>query len=650
MNGWIWVVTYLFLWASGKTVTTLFRTGASDRLVRLALQIALGLSIWPIVFLLTSTLGIAWTPVAMRIVVIVTIVLGIALTVWRAGRWPAGPPAASRRGAAPTSRRWTGRRAAGAPLLATFAFLALLAIATRVSHIRELAFPPWVDGIHHAMIVRLILEQGVVPATADPYIGGAAFGYHWGFHVPAAFVAATTGHLAHSDQPALLLHFGQALNALTLLMVYAAGRVLLRSREGGLFAAVLAVFVSYFPAFYLSWGRYTHLAGTLVLPSLLIALWRLTRSPRWLGPAAILAAGLVLIHVRIALFALTFALVLLCGIRARRTALLRWSVAAVVAVVLTGPWLYDLARNPILGDVIAPADAEGLPMHLVGSQRNRELLAVATAGVSGMAGWLGMPRAGRLLSALWWLAIVVVSRYEPKSARVRRRMPWRALALIGAWVLLLAVVLYWRPFGLDLTALSSVDSAIITMFLPLSITGAALLSWVLFRMAPRMRDATTFIAAALLALLGAASVRDVVNPRTVLAEEADLRAMRWIERHVPRDAVFAVDARSWMPPAWVGNDGGYWLHVTTGRRTILPPLLYAWSLPDERVRAINSLLTTWADPTPDAGTWGALRRAGITHIYVGARGDEDKRRALLASPRARAIHREGGAVVFAVAR
>jgi hypothetical protein len=58
--------------------------------------------------------------------------------------------------------------------------------------------------------------------------------------VPAAFVAATTGHLAHSDQPALLLHFGQALNALTLLMVYAAGRVLLRSREGGLFAAVLA--------------------------------------------------------------------------------------------------------------------------------------------------------------------------------------------------------------------------------------------------------------------------------------------------------------------------------------------------------------------------------------------------------------------------
>jgi hypothetical protein len=265
-----------------------------------------------------------------------------------------------------------------------------------------------------------------------------------------------------------------------------------------------------------------------------------------------------------------------------------------------------------------------------------------------MAGWLGMPKGGRILSALWWLTIIGVSRYEPKSARVRRRMPWRALALIGAWALLLALVLYWRPLGLDLTAFSSVDSAVITMFLPLSITGAALLSWVLFRIAPRMRDATTFVAAVLLALLGAASVRDVVNPRTILTDDADLRAMKWIERNVPRDAVFAVDARSWMRPAWVGTDGGYWLHVTTGRRTILPPLLYAWSLPRERVESINSLLATWADPTPDASTWDALHRAGITHIYIGARGDEAKRRALLASPRVQAIHRDGNAVVFAL--
>ena len=637
MNAWIWIVTYLFLWTSGIPVTTAFRIGGSDRFVRLAMQFAFGLAIWPVVFLVTSTLGIAWTPGAMRIAVLVTIVVGVVwrLTV-RGWRWK------RRTG----SRRSLWRLRPALPLIATFVFLAILAITTRVSHMRDLAFPPWVDGVHHAMIVRLLLEQGVVPATADPYIPGAVFGYHWGFHVPAAFVAATTGNLAHSDLPTFLLHFGQALNALTLLMVYAAGRVMLRSREGGLFAAVLAVFVSYFPAFYLSWGRYTHLAGTLVLPPLLIALWRLAHSRRWLVPASILAAGLVLIHVRIALFALAFAAVLLV---VRPKAILRWSVAAILAALLAGPWLYDLVRNPHTGDVVTTADAEGVPMHLLNSYRNRELLAIATAGVSGMAGWLGMPKGGRFLSALWWLTVVVVSRYEPKSARVRRRIPWRVLAIMLAWALLLAIVLYWRPLGADLTAFASLDSAIITMFLPLSITGGALLSWVLYRVVPRMGDVTTCIAAVLLALLGAASVRDVVNPRTVFTDEADLRAMRWIERNVPRDALFAVDSRLWMRPAWVGTDGGYWLEVSTGRKSILPPMLYAWSLPRERVDAINALLATWANPAPDAHTWDALHQAGITHIYIGSHGDEAKRRALLASPLVRAVHQDGGAVVFVLA-
>jgi hypothetical protein len=140
-----------------------------------------------------------------------------------------------------------------------------------------------------------------------------------------------------------------------------------------------------------------------------------------------------------------------------------------------------------------------------------------------------------------------------------------------------------------------------------------------------------------------------VNPRTVFTDEADLRAMRWIERNVPRDAVFAVDSRLWMRPAWVGTDGGYWLEVSTGRKSILPPMLYAWSLPRERVDAINALLATWANPAPDAHTWNALHGAGITHIYIGARGDDAKRRALLASPFVRAVHQDGGAAVFVLA-
>src|SRR6185295_10862972 len=279
------VVAYVFLWASGFLVARALRLRVADRLVALAIQVALGLSVWPLIFLATTKLGMAWSTGAMRAAVYLTIAAALAAT------------ALSVR----TRRPRLARLRPAVPLLVTFILLGILAIAVRAGHIRGLSFPPWVDGVHPAMIVRLLLEQGAVPATADPYIAGAPFLYHWGFHVPAAFVASATGFLAAPDIPTFLLQFGQALNALTLLMVYAAGRVLLRSREGGLFAAALAVFVSYYPAFYLSWGRYTHLAGTLVLPPLLIALWYAARARRpgsawrWTAAAALLAAGLVLI-------------------------------------------------------------------------------------------------------------------------------------------------------------------------------------------------------------------------------------------------------------------------------------------------------------------------------------------------------------------
>ncbi|HEX7828282.1 MAG TPA: SpoIIE family protein phosphatase, partial [Thermoanaerobaculia bacterium] len=424
-----------------------------------------------------------------------------------------------------------------------------------------------------------------------------------------------------SEMPTFLLQYGQALNALSLLMIYAAGRVLLRSREAGLIAASLAMFVSYYPGFYLSWGRYTHLAGTLVLPALLIALWQLARATkpaRWMIASAILASGVLLIHVRVALFALVFAAVMLAATRPHvLRALARWSLAALIAGLLAAPWLIVLVRNPHVGDVIEPVATRGLPMHLVASTHNRELLALATAGVSGIAGWLSMPIIGRALSAAWWLVIVLVSRRKTKS----RNTPWGPIQLIGAFVLILAVTLYWKPLGIDLTGFATLDSAIITMFLPLALTGAALIVWVL-----RMRGIDMFVLIIGLALAGAASTTSIVNPSTVFTDESDLRAMRWISANVPHDAYFAVEGRPWMPPAYVGKDGGYWLHVTTGRRSNLPPLLYAWSLPRDAVdeRAAGDLSRRRRPRAEDAVI--AALRFSVT-VSTNMQSATDRRRA-----------------------
>lgn len=633
----VWVVGLALLWSPGFLLTEglrLFR--GEDRVVRYAIQIALGLTMWPVIFLWTSTLRLRWTPTVMSVIAAAVIAAALVVFIGRIVR-----------------RARLPRLRPALPSLALIMLLAVGAATLRVNDVRGLAFPPWVDGVHHVMIIRLLLDGGGLPATADPYIPGGAFFYHWGFHLPAALVAATTGNTAPPDVPPLLLQYGQLLNALTLVTMYAAGRVLLRSREAGVFAAVLTSFVSYFPAFYVSWGRYTHLAGTLVLPALLIVLWRLARSPRpWReGVAAvILASGLALIHVRVAFFALAFAVVVAAALlmKRRATPVIRWVAVALLAGIVILPWVMRLRSEPHVAQIVRGTggpQAAALPLHLIGSHHNRELLALATCGLSGMAGWLAMPTGGRIASAAWWIILIAVSRFAPKSARARRAIPWRALGLVAAWCAVILLVLRWHPAGIDMTRFASLDSAVITLFMPLAIAGAALITWVVNRVVPQRRMAA---ASALLALViaagGATLLTDIVNPLTVFADAADLRALRWIARNTPADARFAVDARPWMAPAWVGVDGGYWIGVAAGRRSILPPLLYGWSLPHDEVVRIDTLLAQWS-----SRRWDVLRGAGVTHIYCGSLSPPSRRATLLADPRARLIYRDGGAVVFELA-
>jgi hypothetical protein len=544
----IWIAGLALLWAPGFLLVR----GGGDRVVRFAIQIAVGLAIWPIAFV--------WLPFSWLPFIAVAVIVAALASIRRVPR----PP-------------WL------------ILILGAGAVALRAHDIAGLAFPPWVDGVHHAMIVRTLLDGGAPPAS-----------YHWGFHVPAAMLATIV-----RDLPTLLLHYGQLLNALTFVTMYAAGRMLFRSRKAGVFAAVLACFVSYFPAYYLSWGRYTHLAGTLLLPPLLIVLWRVgtgfSRSSRLKPAATLLAAGLALIHVRVAFFALAFALIVM-----KR----RWAIVALLAALLIAPWL--LRVTPIAGMTES---------NLIAARHNRELMALATGGISGVAGWLGMPMWGRIASAAWMILLVAL----------RKRLRWRPLALLAAWCGVVAIVVTFWP------VIASPDSAAITLFIPLSLAGGGLLAWVV----PRRFAAILAVA---IAIGGATTLLDIVNPATILADQADHRAMQWIARNTPPTARFAVDARPWTGPAWVGVDGGYWIGAAAGRQSILPPLLYAWTLPPAEVARINGVLAQWSERR-----WDVLRSAGVTHIYCGSLSPPSRRATLLADPRARLLYRDGGSVVFELA-
>ena len=180
----------------------------------------------------------------------------------------------------------------------------------------------------------LIIAQGRVPSTYDPLIPHGAPFYHWGYHSLTSFLMWILGQRDAFVLSDVMLHFGQMLNTLTALFVYAAARALFQSRRAGLFAAALAAVVSYFPAYFVSWGRYTHLVGALLLLAFIPALLSVQKRPRWTSVATlgVLAAGLLLVHVRLAFFALTLAASLAVFIAVRRS----WRTISGV-LLLSGP-------------------------------------------------------------------------------------------------------------------------------------------------------------------------------------------------------------------------------------------------------------------------------------------------------------------------
>ncbi len=529
---------------------------------------------------------------------------------------------------------------------------------TRWLHIRPLVLPAWVDSVHHVMIVRLLLEHRGLPATYEPFIPEGRFFYHWGYHALVALVAWLLDQRDAFQVARLVLVLGQVLNALTPLPVYLAGRELFSSRRAGLHAATLAALVSWMPAYYVSWGRYTHLLGTLILPFFAISLWRLAQRPsrrRWLL-TVLWGVVLFLVHVRVAFFGLTLALVLAGWLAVRRAwrALGYWVTAGAATAFLLSPWIWYILRVPTVYRIAtmppssnkAWAAYNTVPWGLVWVPHNRELLALATGGLSGVLGWGEAPPELRAASVAWLVGVLVLAWKKPRTAR---RYAFPILGVLLPWCLVTALLVNLEDVGLFPLRFVNNGAAVITLFLPLSLGAAGWVAFVTGVLVPRQwQRPVTALLVVTVGAWGAWSMRSVVNPVTVLAEPADVQAMRWIRDMVPPDAVFAVNAWRWQGNTYAGQDGGYWIQVLTDRRTILPPALYSVAAPRETVRRINALLEVWSqsDSLDDPRLRDMLRARGVTHIYIGAKGGHMRPEKLLGRPYVRLIYENSGVYIF----
>lgn len=558
----------------------------------------------------------------------------------------------------------------GAGLLVLLLFGGLA--AWRLYQARTLALPAWVDSVHHALIVRLILERGGIPGDFSPYLP-VPFYYHYGFHLAAALFAL----LARVSPEQALLWFGQVLNAAVALSVYrAAGVIYLRSENlpwlsgdtqhdreaaspaeadvpsprGSRYAswvpaaaALLTGFVFQMPAYYLTWGRYTLLAGLILVGPTIAAALRAWDNPRqwaaWLR-LALLVAGLCLTHyfalliaglfLGIAGFAGLVRVLRARGDPSRRAFLWRLAVFAALGLMVASPWIWRVwafSRENAAVEIITPLDGPAAYQnaldylkylgYLVGPRRNHILFAFAGLG---------------LLNAL-------------RQPRQR---------FLAAWAALLGLLSL--PWGLRLNPFRP-DHFAIVLFFPAALLLAGLLAdgagslaslpWL--RAGRRLGGGLLALALVLLSAWGISGTRDILNPVTVVADRADVQALEWIRQHTPVDARFYINAAYWQANTYRGVDGGYWLLPYTGRVSLVPPAVYAWGSPEYVAK-----ISQWAKSaveikgcTPEF--WNVVRDAGLTHVYLHQGQGSLQPDALAGCSGLRQVYQVGGVFIYEVA-
>ncbi|WP_298820144.1 hypothetical protein [Chloroflexus sp.] len=564
------LATGLWLLAPGYLLERLLPGARLHWLLRIALWIGISASIIPLIYLwITAANGHLEGSVI--IVGAILLAAGAIIAAWRDLAHLQVQPSAS---------AWL--------LIGVLAITAWL----RAEQIADLALPAWVDSVHHALMIRVAAETGRAPWTLTPYLPVVDMPYHWGYHVVIAAIWRTVG----GELTDVMLWSGQMLNWLQSLTAAALALLCWRRPSAAVVAAAVVGCISWMPAYYVSWGRYTQLSGLLLLVALAIG-WQYwltaeTRRERlvWLGLVTLVIAGLSLIHMRIFVFggALIVAQSIVWAIRQSRSRIVAQMtqalLAGVVAIALAAPWWLLLLRR-----VLLPAATGAQSLTSGGSyvQLNRDLMwigpnewLVALALISGALGIAYRQRATTTI-LLWIGGLILLTN------------PWLVSYLcppIGIIILLFGIIRRaWLPGGAGLLLLAinpftvrlpflwllPVDIAAISLFLPLSslIGGGAALIWPTRHRLWRISGTMILIG---LCFWGADQQRAIVNPVTVLATAADRAAIAWIKDHTPPNARFLVNAAPWLPGVARGNDGGWWITPLTGRWMSTPPALFVY--------------------------------------------------------------------------
>jgi hypothetical protein len=622
---WLFLLLALVLFMPGWLLLDLSKLRQKfDGGEQIGISLGLSLAVTPLLMLWSSTAGLRWNK---EFLLVMGGVLTLGVT-WRILR-----------GHRSFKLDW-----AGISLVGIFSFTLVM----RLMMVRDLVAPAWVDSVHHALITNLIMDGGGLPEDYGPYLELDSTVYHAGYHV----VLAVFQWLSGLDLPEGMLLFGQVLNAACVIAVYLLTTLLTGDTRAGLWAALISGIFTPMPAYYVSWGRYTQLAGLLILP-VPVAFMKMifekkAESPahpgKWTIPlclASLSAAGLLLVHYRAAAFLAALLVAYSVSLFFDRQRLVRPVLGRFTAQVLvTGSLLFlgtVLMTLPWMGEVIldriVPAFSKGnvVPDQPFADFSWRLLVAgngTYTLWLAGLGILLGMAFRKRFVMAvLLWVGLLFL------------------LANLGA-------------LALPGREIINNTSVVITLFMPISLLGGYAISrstagveWVLLKREVGNRPLVLFrivlfLAGLGLSLIGARQLFPLLNQTTYLFRVADRPALAWIEQNIPQEEVILINPFNWGYGLYAGNDGGAWISALSGQPTLPPPVIYGFGDKAE-IRRVNKVCAQVLQhgANPDE-LWALMQEADLHYVYTGVRGGPISPSALLSSPLFDMLYAADGAYVF----
>jgi len=187
------------------------------------------------------------------------------------------------------------------------------------------------------------------------------------------------------------------------------------------------------------------------------------------------------------------------------------------------------------------------------------------------------------------------------------------VGLSGSWFVqgTSAAISYWLPAGVLAGALCAGLFDALVHILP----GRE--KRIILRVAPPVL-ASVLLGGATLALWTQA---DVVNTRTVLVQPEDMVAIAWAREHLPEHSLVLINTEPWQPGLPMGSDAGVWLPYLADCEVTYPAVLYTQG-PQAYKGAIRALAedVQAAQDLNAADFVARLAQAGVTHVFVGARG------------------------------